>query len=89
MEEKNFVLIGVNSDKTTEKALAAVKKNELNWRSFQNNQSGGRISETWGVSGWPTIVVINTNLEIVYRGHDGHQATKIAKKLIEQESVDS
>ena len=89
MAEKNFVLIGVNSDKTPEKALAAVEKNSLNWRSFQNTQSGGKISTTWGVKGWPTIVVIDADLKIVYRGHDGHQATKIAKKMIEEESVDS
>jgi hypothetical protein len=86
MEGKNFVLIGVNSDRTLERAHKAVKENELNWRSFQNKQDGGRISETWGVTGWPTVVVIGPNLEIVYRGHNGHEATKIAKELVEKSS---
>jgi len=81
MEGKNFTLIGVNSDKL-EDGKAAVKKNKLNWRSFQNIQEGGKISTIWAVNAWPTILVIDQNLKIVYRGHDGHEATKIAKDLV-------
>jgi protein-disulfide isomerase-like protein with CxxC motif len=82
MEGKNFSLIGINSDKL-ERAQKAVKDNELNWRSFQNIQAdGSKISKDWGVSGWPTLIVIDQNGEVVYRGHDGHKATDIAKKLV-------
>lgn len=82
MEGKNFSLIGVNSD-NLERAQKAVKDNELNWRSFQNIQAdGSKISQAWNVSGWPTLIVIDQNGEIVYRGHNGHEATKIAKKLV-------
>ncbi len=88
MEGKNFALIGVNSD-SVEKAKAAVEKNSLNWRSFQNIQEGGKISSSWGVKGWPTLVVIDQNMEIVYRGHDGHKATEVAQQLVEAGSIDS
>jgi hypothetical protein len=84
MEGRPFALIGVNSDKTLEKALTAVKKNELNWRSFQNEREGGKISDAWAVQGWPTIVVMDAKQRIVYRGHDGHEATKVATKLVEK-----
>ena len=81
MEGKNFTLIGVNSDKL-ERALKAVKDNELNWRSFRNEQEEGKISSAWGVKGWPTLIVLDQNMEVVYRGHDGHKATSVAKDLV-------
>ncbi len=82
MEGKNFSLIGINSD-DLERANKAVKENELNWRSFQNKkEGGGTIAKDWGVTGWPTLIVIDQDGEIVYRGHDGHEATKVAKKLV-------
>ena len=89
MEGKNFVLIGVNSDKKLEDALAAVEKNKLNWRSFQNEQEGGSISKAWGVKGWPTLVVLDVDMKVVYRGHDGHAATKVAKALVQSREDDS
>jgi hypothetical protein len=83
MEGKPFALIGVNSDETPEIALEAVKANELNWRSFQNSQEGkADIATDWKVSGWPTIIIIDGKGIIRYRGHDGHEATKVATKYV-------
>lgn len=83
MEGKPFALIGVNSDETPEIALAAVKANELNWRSFQNSREGqADIAMDWKVSSWPTIVIIDDKGIIRYRGHDGHEATKVAAKYV-------
>jgi hypothetical protein len=85
MAGRPFALIGVNSDPELEKAQAAVKKNELNWRSFQNErQDLAAISEDWAVQGWPTVIVMDAKQNIMYRGHDGHEATKIAQQLVVQ-----
>ena len=84
MQGKPFALIGVNSDDLP-RAKKAVEENGLNWRSFQNEPEGAdkAISDTWGVRGWPTIVVLDTDMKIHYRGHDGNAATEVAKKLVE------
>jgi hypothetical protein len=82
MKDKPFALIGVNSDSTVEKAKAAIAKNKLNWRSFQNKGNGGEISKDWAVAGWPTVVILDENMKIHYRGHDGEAATKIAEELV-------
>lgn len=83
MEGKPFALIGVNSDPLP-RALEAVAENDLNWRSFQNEPEGSDlpISEVWGVRGWPTIVVLDQEMRIRYRGHDGNAATEVAEKLV-------
>ncbi len=83
MSDKPFALIGVNSDEL-EKARTAVKEKNLTWRSFQNSVEGqDTISETWVIEGWPTIVILDTDGKIHYRGHDGDEATKVAEKLVE------
>ena len=85
MSDKPFALIGVNSDDLP-RAKKAIKENKLNWRSFQNQPEGAEraISDVWSVRGWPTIVVLDADRKIHYRGHDGDEATVIAKKLVAQ-----
>jgi hypothetical protein len=82
MKDKPFVLIGVNSDEL-DRAKKAVAENQLNWRSFQNKRSGQPdISDDWAVQGWPTIVVLDAEMKIRYRGHDGEAATETARNLV-------
>jgi peroxiredoxin len=82
MQNKPFALVGVNSD-SVERAKKAIAENKLNWRSFQNKRKGKPdIAEDWAVSGWPTIVVLDADGKIRYRGHDGDGATKVARELI-------
>jgi hypothetical protein len=83
MTGKPFALLGVNSD-SVERAKKAIKENKLNWRSFQNSPEGSetQISSRWRVQGWPTIVVLDENFQIQYRGHDGNKATEVAKRLV-------
>ena len=86
LKDKPFALIGVNSDKTPEVAKAAIAKNNLNWRSFQNEQPGRdkAISAEWAVSGWPTVVVLDPEMKICYRGHNGDKATEVVRELLEK-----
>ncbi|GDY03453.1 hypothetical protein LBMAG49_27820 [Planctomycetota bacterium] len=82
MQNKPFVLVGVNSD-TPARAKEAIAKNNLNWRSFQNKRDGKPdIAEDWAVQGWPTIVVLDADGKIRYRGHDGEQATEVAREQV-------
>ena len=86
LKDKQFALIGVNSDSTPEVARKAVAANNLNWRSFQNKPAGQEhaISDNWFIQGWPTIVVLDAELKIRYRGHDGDEAIKVARELLAQ-----
>ena len=83
MKDEPFALVGVNSDDLA-RAKKAVAENELNWRSFQNQPAGAEraISDDWAVQGWPTIVVLDAEMKIRYRGHDGEAATEVATQLV-------
>ena len=86
MKNRPFALIGVNSDQDLEEIREIVKKKNLNWRSFQNRPEGAKraISDDWSVQGWPTLVVLDADFRIVYRGHTGHDAVSKAKALVEE-----
>ncbi len=83
LKDQPFALVGVNSDKL-DRAKTAVEKNQLTWRSFQNKPDGQEraIADDWAVRGWPTIVVLDVDQSIRYRGHDGDAATEVVKELL-------
>ena len=62
LESKPFALIGVNSDKNRETAKTAVKSEQLNWRSFWDQSTSGKIAQAWNINGWPTIFIIGVIL---------------------------
>ena len=84
MQDQPFALIGVNSDKDLAKIRQVVQDKELPWRSFQNNPDGAaaKISTTWAIKGWPTLVILDEEMRIRYRGHSGDAAIKKAKQLV-------
>jgi hypothetical protein len=55
-----FALIGVNSDDDREELKRVMGEKELTWRSFfDGGLVGGPIATRWGVTGWPTIFVLD------------------------------
>jgi len=83
MQGRPFALIGVNADEL-DRAHAAVKEHKLNWRNFQNQPKGAatKISDDWLLNGWPTIVVLDAEMRVRYRGLDCHEGTRVAKELV-------
>ena len=84
MKNRPFALIGINSDQDLEKARAAVKQEGLNWRSFQNRPVGaqGAIADAWAVRAWPTVIVLDEDLRIRHRSHDGKAAMARVEQLV-------
>ena len=84
MKGRPFSLIGVNSDDNLEEIRTIVKKEKINWRSFQDEPEGATssISQEWAVRGWPTLVVLDAGMKIVYRGHNGDEAIGKVKELV-------
>jgi len=82
-KDKPFALIGVNSDGTNEedglkKYREQAKEMGVTWRSFRDEGSTPRISETWRVQGWPTLFYID---------HDGVIRHKDVRDEEEMEKV--
>ncbi len=41
-----------------------------------------KISDDWVIQGWPTVVVLDTEMKIRYRGHEGDAAIKVVRELL-------
>jgi hypothetical protein len=72
MEEKPFVIIGVNTNGyQPEKLKTVMDKEKLNWRSFADHGGdagfGGPISTKWNLQGTPTLFVLDHKGVIRYR----------------------
>ncbi|MFY9342561.1 MAG: TlpA disulfide reductase family protein [Planctomycetota bacterium] len=85
-KDKPFALIGVNSDGTdTPEGLAKwreqAKEHKVTWRSFRDEGSVPRISESWRVQGWPTLYYIDH--EGVIRHKDVRDEAEMEKVLEE------
>jgi thiol-disulfide isomerase/thioredoxin len=59
MKGRPFVLIGVNGDEDRSRAKEVSAKEGIHWRSFWDGRGPDGIPVKWGVSGWPTVYLID------------------------------
>lgn len=71
---KPFTIIGVNSDSSPDIPRKLVSEGTVTWRSFQNDGPEVPISETWGVTGWPTIYVLDGDGRIRFKDVRGDRS---------------
>jgi hypothetical protein len=84
LENKPFVLIGVNSDKDKDELKKAMEKEQITWRSFwDGGKIGGPIATEWNVRGWPTIYVLDQKGVIRKKNVRGHDMDKAVDELLE------
>lgn len=68
---KNKVeIIGIAARDKKENWIKAIKENELNWKHILNNKEKDDLVKKYGVSGFPTKIIINPNgkIEGIYLG---------------------
>ncbi len=84
LADQPFALIGVNSDRDLEQIREVVKEKNITWRSFWNGPqgTGGPISTEWGVTGWPTIYVLDAEGKIRYKNVRGAEMDEAITKLL-------
>lgn len=82
MQGRPFALLGVNSDPKDD-VRAALKRENITWRSWWDGGSTrGPIASYYGVSGWPTIYVIDHRGIIRYKGVRGEKMNEAVEILL-------
>ncbi len=84
LKDQPFALIGVNSDADLDTLRKVRVEKELTWRSFWNGLDGtsGPISTKWGVTGWPTIYVLDETGVIRFMNVRGEQMDEAVNQLL-------
>jgi len=86
LEKEPFVLFGVNSDDSPEKYKTEAEQNGITWPSFfDGGMIGGPIAAQWGVTGWPTIYVIDKKGVIRFKGLRDEKLAEAVKKLLAED----
>ena len=84
LADEPFALIGVNSDADKTKLRPRMIEENITWRSFWNGPDGtsGPISTKWGVTGWPTIYVLDEKGVIRFMNVRGEQMDEAVNQLL-------
>ncbi|QDV08662.1 hypothetical protein Poly30_42150 [Planctomycetes bacterium Poly30] len=68
LQDQPFALVGINSDNEERYRKERVEM-EVTWPSFfDGGATGGPIASQWGVTGWPTIYVLDHEGRIRFKG---------------------
>lgn len=71
LEDQPFALVGINSDNEERYRKQRVEMG-VTWPSFfDGGATGGPIASQWGVTGWPTIYVLDHEGRIRYQSVRG------------------
>jgi len=82
--DRPFVILGVNSDDDPDRLREAMKKEKITWPSFfDGGLIGGPIATQWGVTGWPTIYVLDHEGVIRHKNLRGEPLEKAITALVE------
>jgi len=79
-----FALIGVNSDADLAKLRPRLEEEKITWRSFWNGEGGtqGNIAESWNITGWPTVYLLDGEGRIRYKNVRGDELDKALAQLL-------
>jgi hypothetical protein len=83
LENKPFVLLGVNSDSDLNALKKVLVKEKITWRSFQNGSTDGGIATRWAIEGWPTLFLIDAK-GVIRHMHLGSPGDKVLDEEVEK-----
>ena len=86
-EDQPFALVGINSD-NEERYRERRPEMGVTWPSFfDGGSTGGPIASQWGVTGWPTIYVLDGEGKIRYEGVRGDAMDRAVDTLLVEMGV--
>jgi hypothetical protein len=92
LEDKPFVLLGVNSDADKKVLKERMEEEKITWRSWwDGGNTSGPIATRFNVSGWPTLYVIDHKGVIRHKwlGFPGEEAfDKAVDALVSEAEAD-
>jgi hypothetical protein len=83
LEGQPFALLGVNSDRNLDQLHAAMQAESITWRSWwDGGGTGGPIATSYGVTGWPTIYVLDARGVVRYKNVRGEALDRAVDQLL-------
>ena len=64
-----FDLIGIATDSDLEDYLEKAEKHDVTWRNAWSPNPSGGLPSVFGVTGFPTVILIDASGQAVWQGH--------------------
>jgi len=82
LKNEPFALIGINTDSDKDMYRTKQKEMGVTWRSSWQGSTSGPLPTEWGVTGYPTIYVLDHKGVIRYEGVRGEEMDKAVDALL-------
>lgn len=82
LKDEPFVLFGVNTDKDAARYRQEAAEMGVTWPNLFQGGTDGPVPTKWGVSGYPTIYVVDAEGVIRYRDLRGEALEQAVLRLI-------
>ena len=85
LQDKPFVLLGVNTDQDRQQLKEVIKQERISWRSWWDPPVKGRtsIAQNWGIEAFPTLFLLD-QVGVIRKRWDGSPRTSELDRAIDQ-----
>ena len=84
MAGRKFALLGINTDKDLEALKKTIVTEKISWRSWFDGSTTGPICREWGITGFPSIFVLDHKGVIRYRDLRGDDLDQAVEMLLKE-----
>lgn len=80
--DRPFALVGINTDSDKEEYLRKAQDFGVTWRSAWEGSTGKGWPQAWGISSYPSVIVLDAQHKIRAWGARGKELDKIVDQLL-------
>jgi thiol-disulfide isomerase/thioredoxin len=77
-----FALLSVNTDEDRQTLRKSIKEGEITWRCWWDGGTDGPIRKSWGIDSFPTVLVLDKEGVIRFKGVRGERLDKAVEALL-------
>ncbi len=84
LKERPFAMISVNTDENVEVLRKSIASGDITWRCWWDGGQEGPITTRWGITGFPSIFVLDPNGVIRFKDLRGDDLKQAVLRLLEE-----
>ena len=84
LKDEPFAIVSVNTDTTVETLKKSITSGKITWRCWYDGGRAGPITTRWGVSGFPTIFVLDQAGVIRFKDVRGAELDRAVATLLDE-----
>jgi peroxiredoxin len=88
-KDKPFAVVSVNTDRTRETLKTSIDSGKVTWPCWWDGGTDGPITTLWGVSGHPTVYVLDRHGVIRFKDVSGDALDRAVASLIDEDEATS